>query len=99
VARGTKLVLLHQGLWYFELTPEYITRARLSFERISSPKTPLPFVALTKEFLSIKPMGNKSNLFKILMTVSVRRRKFNSLAKYAEKLPIVGEIGGITKIV
>jgi len=95
VTKGTKLVLLHQGLWYFELTSKDIDHARLSLEKFSSRKAALPFVDLTREFLSINTFKKKWKLLDILLTAPARRKKFDNLAKYASRLPINGEIDGL----
>lgn len=106
VSKNTKIVPLHQGLWYFRLTSPDIVKARESLEKLASKKSlPLPFVSLSREFQSINKNShlNKSLVIpqkiyvsSIFSSIWERWSKYKRLAEITSNLPISGSIVGFT---
>lgn len=104
VSNGTKIVPLHQGLWYFSVTPSDIVKARMALEKLGGNKRyPLPFVAISREFQSISnraslakslTLNKKMYVSHILTTLLTRWIQFKRLARIAVNLPISGTIVG-----
>lgn len=103
VLKHTVIMPLHQGLWYFNLTPQDIVKARAALEKLGgNKKCHLPFVALSREFLSISNRiqsdkilpANNMYVTKILATLWARWKQYKKLAKIAVNLPIGGRIAG-----
>lgn len=106
VSEKTKIVPLHQGLWYFWLTPVDFTKARSALEKFSTRKSDLlPFVTLSKLFASVSPdtkqstsliETNKMFVGAILATIGKRWQKYKKIASAATRLPIKGQVTGYT---
>ena len=87
VPEGTKIVPLHQGLWYFQITPEDIVKARKSLLKLGKGAlVRLPFVEITQEMQSVKLQANpsfsqKMYLGKIFFTIRKRWRQYKKISK------------------
>jgi len=100
VTEKTKIVPLHQGLWYFSLASSDIVKAREELKRFRGKKVrKLPFVDLTKKFSEIAEekiykeidTGYFSYLPNILKSIGKRWSIYKELAQIAAALPINGE--------
>lgn len=105
VSDGTKIIPLHQGLWYFQLSPIDIVKARKSLDKLGGNRdVTLPFVALSLEFRSIASknrtsksyISQKKYLSGIFSTVRIRWQQYKKIAKIVGKLPISGKVEGFS---
>ncbi len=88
VKKGTKIIPLHQGLWYFQATSQDFVDGRSALLKLAqNPSSKLPFLELSKRFNKII-VEKKWHFWK-------RWRWFRKLAEIATLLPINGEIVGI----
>ena len=103
VTKGTKIVPLHQGLWYFQVAPTDIVKARKSLDKLGRNKfVHLPFVAISRVFKSINDQNNSSKtsdskkvyVSRILATIRKRWTQYKRIARIIVKLPINGKVEG-----
>lgn len=100
VREGTKIVPLHQGLWYFRVSTTHITNARIALQKISrGPRKGSPFIAITKEFQAINNLKHQEQTWNYITNVLLARKrwaKFKRLAKAAGSMQISGIIDGLS---
>lgn len=102
VKENTKIVPLHQGLWYFQVSPTDIVNARIALHKLAKNQhSILPFVSLTREFQVLynsstfnPPSTSSSYLTHILRTSWRRWAAVRRIATASIALPIVGQIEG-----
>ncbi|MFZ5821287.1 MAG: hypothetical protein ACOYYJ_15430, partial [Chloroflexota bacterium] len=93
VTKKTKIVPLHQGIWYFQLDSNAIVEGRNALRELAGrQKFTLPFVSLTKEFQAIqkRQLGDYAKLKNILLSIRRRWVVYKKLAVIANMLPING---------
>lgn len=95
VADDTRIIPLHQGLWYFQLSDDDIVRGRDALSELGGiQRASLPFVLLTRILQSIPshldaPQGR---LGEIVGTAWGRWRNFKRIARAVAGMPVRGEV-------
>lgn len=93
VTQKTKIVPLHHGFWYFQLDSNDIVKGRSALAKFGiHKKNKLPFVSLTREFMSLAEEQKHYSPYiqNILSTTRKRWQKYKKIATLANLLPING---------